>query len=198
MKGLRQVSRYASICIVSLLLSSCAALTDLPEPTSIKQRLDMMPSEAPVLQPVTVYWNEHQVPFVEAQTDSDAAFALGLVHAHLRLGQMEVLRRLSQARLQEMTGPIPQVAQIEQTLRILNLGKTSQQVYEAMRPEKKAWLDAFVSGVNHYMNSARVLPHEYELLGLDRETWKPQDVLTIGRLASIDVNGHGYHFFFCY
>lgn len=148
----------------------------------------MMPVAAPLERPVTIHWNAQQVPFIEAQTDRDAAFALGLVHAHLRLGQMEVLRRLSQARLQEMAGPIPQVAQIEQALRILNLGKTSKQVYAAMQPEKKAWLDAFVAGVNHYMTTARDLPHEYTLLGLDRETWKPEEILTIGRLASIDVN----------
>jgi penicillin G amidase len=45
-----------------------------------------------------------------------------------------------------------------------------------------------VAGVNHYMTTAEELPHEYTLLGLDRETWKPEEILTIGRLASVDVN----------
>lgn len=152
----------------------------------------MMPASAPLQQPVRIHWNDQQVPFIEAATDRDAAFTLGLVHAHLRLGQMEVLRRLSQARLQEMAGPIPQVAQIEQALRILNLGKTSHQVYAAMQPKEKAWLDAFVAGVNHYMTTAKDLPHEYTLLGLDREIWQPEEILTIGRLASIDVNWLGW------
>lgn len=142
----------------------------------------------PFERPVTIHWNAQAVPFIEAETDRDAAFALGLVHAHLRLGQMEVLRRVSQARLQEMAGPIAQVAQIEQALRILNLGKTSRQVYAAMAPEKKAWLDAFVAGVNMYQRTAKDLPHEYTLLGLDVVPWEPHEVLTIGRLASVDVS----------
>jgi penicillin G amidase len=172
----------------AVLLASCAVFSGLPEPTNLKQRIAMMPVAVPVTGPVSIYWNEQQVPFIEATSDRDAAFALGLVHAHLRLGQMEVLRRLSQARLQEMAGPVPQVAQIEHALRILNLGKTSKQVYAQMKPQEKAWLDAFVAGVNHYMITADDLPHEYTLLGMDRETWRAEEILTIGRLASIDVN----------
>jgi penicillin G amidase len=187
-QSFRQLRRILALGVAATALASCAVLSGLPDPTTVEQRLAMMPATAPVQGPVTIHWNAQQVPFIEAQTDRDAAFALGMVHAHLRLGQMEVLRRLSQARLQEMAGPVPQVAQIEQALRILNLGKTSKQVYAAMQPEKKAWLDAFVAGVNYYMTTAEELPHEYTLLGLDRETWKPEEILTIGRLASIDVN----------
>jgi penicillin G amidase len=184
----KSVRQFLALSAAALALSSCAVLSGLPDPTDLKQRLAMMPANAPLQQPVRIHWNEQQVPFIEASTDRDAAFALGMVHAHLRLGQMEVLRRLSQARLQEMAGPVPQVAQIEQALRILNLGKTSKQVYAAMTPEKKVWLDAFVAGVNHYMTTAEDLPHEYTLLGLDKETWRADEILTIGRLASIDVN----------
>ncbi|NOT41712.1 MAG: penicillin acylase family protein [Alphaproteobacteria bacterium] len=170
-------------------LASCAVLTPLPEPRSLDQRLAMIPATAlPVQGPVTVWWNEHQVPFIEATTDRDAAFALGLVHAHLRLGQMEVMRRVSQARISEMAGPIPQVADIEHALRILDLGKTSATVYASMPADTKAWLDAFVEGVNHYQANAKELPHEYALLGLEKEPWRAEEILTIGRLASIDVS----------
>jgi len=170
-------------------LTSCAVLTPLPEARSLNERLAMFPTAPiPVERPITVWWNEHQVPFVEAATDRDAAFALGLVHAHLRLGQMEVMRRVSQARIQEMAGPIPQVADIEHALRILDLGKTSAAVYASMPADTKTWLDAFVEGVNHYQANAKELPHEYALLGLDKEPWKSEEILTIGRLASVDVS----------
>jgi penicillin amidase len=154
----------------------------------LDQRLAMLPANAPVSAPVTIWWNERQVPFIEASTDRDAAFALGLAHAHLRLGQMEVMRRVSQARISEMAGPIPQVADIEHALRILDLGKTSPAVYAAMPADTKVWLDAFVAGVNHYQANATDLPHEYALLGLDKEPWRPEEILTIGRLASVDVS----------
>lgn len=170
-------------------LTSCAVFVSLPEARTLNERLAMLPeAPMPVQQPVTVWWNERQVPFVEAKTDRDAAFALGLVHAHLRLGQMEVMRRVSQARISEIAGPIPQVADIEHALRILDLGKTSATVYASMPADTKAWLDAFVEGVNHYQANMKEPPHEYALLGLEREPWRSEEILTIGRLASVDVS----------
>ncbi len=181
--------RLLTFALLATALASCAVFTPLPEPRTLDQRLTMVPSAGVrVQQPVTVWWNEHQVPYIEAATDRDAAFALGLVHAHLRLGQMEVMRRISQARISEMAGPIPQVADIEHALRILDLGRTSKAVYAAMPADTKAWLDAFVEGVNHYQATAKELPHEYALLGLDREPWRSEEILTIGRLASVDVS----------
>jgi penicillin G amidase len=169
--------------------ASCAVFTPLPEPRTLPERLAMFPTSGlPLEQPVTVWWNAHQVPFIEAATDRDAAFTLGLVHAHLRLGQMEVMRRVSQGRISEIAGPIPQVADIEHALRILDLGKTSKTVYASMPADTKAWLDAFVAGINHYQAKAAELPHEYALLGLEREPWRSEEILTIGRLASVDVS----------
>ncbi len=183
-------NRIAVIGLAALTSSSCAVVASLPEPATLEQRLAMMPLDIdlPLDQPVTIHWNEQGVPFIEAKTDHDAAFALGLAHAHLRLGQMEMLRRISQARLQEMAGPIPQVAEIEQALRILNFGKTSKNVYARMAPNRRAWLDAFVAGVNTYQQNVKELPHEFTLLGFDVEPWRPEEVLTIGRLASVDVS----------
>ena len=38
----------------------------------------------PLEQAVQVRWNGHMVPYIEAETDRDLAFTLGMVHAHLR------------------------------------------------------------------------------------------------------------------
>src|SRR5215469_11718895 len=55
---------------------------------TIEERLAMLPrAGAPVERPVTIRWNRHQVPFIIAESDRDLAAALGVVHAHLRLGQ---------------------------------------------------------------------------------------------------------------
>src|SRR3954471_2996327 len=59
---------------------------------------------APVAAPVEIRWNEHLVPFIDATSDRDLAVALGLVHAHLRLAQMELLRRIARGRLAELLG----------------------------------------------------------------------------------------------
>ena len=69
------------------------------------ERLRSFPlRRAPVAAPVEIRWNEHLVPFIEATSDRDLAVALGLVHAHLRLAQMELLRRIAQGRLAEALG----------------------------------------------------------------------------------------------
>lgn len=59
---------------------------------SLRERLEMLPRKGlPIDQPVRLRWDEHQVPFIEAQSDRDLAVALGVVHAHLRLGQIEMI-----------------------------------------------------------------------------------------------------------
>src|SRR4051794_7204947 len=74
---------------------------------SLGQRLSMMPDHGlPLGQAVVIHWNDHQIPYIEADTDHDLAVALGLVHAHLRLAQIELMRRLAQGRMSEMIGRI--------------------------------------------------------------------------------------------
>jgi penicillin amidase len=179
--------RILALSMISSLLVGCAVLSPLPKKTDIGQRLAMFPTEGlPLKAPVTVHWDKHQVPFIEAQNDADLAFTLGLVHAHLRLGQMELMRRISQGRISEMAGPL--TTEIDHSLRILNYAKAAEASEAAMPPETKAWVTAFVAGINHYQKTAKVLPAEYRILGMDREPWTVRDLLTIGRLASTDVN----------
>jgi penicillin G amidase len=66
---------------------------------TLEDRLGMVPRTGiPVTATVVVHRNRHQIPFIEAKSDHDVAVALGIVHAHLRLGQR---RRLSQGRVAE-------------------------------------------------------------------------------------------------
>ncbi|RJF88289.1 hypothetical protein D3874_15780 [Oleomonas cavernae] len=76
-----------------------------PRPVSMPERLAAMPADAPLAAPLTIHWDEHQIPFIEAQSDRDLAVGLGLVHAHLRLGQIEIMRRVALGRVAEMIAP---------------------------------------------------------------------------------------------
>lgn len=169
------------------LLSACAMLTPLPRDTTSDDRLNAIPVEGLALEgKVTIHWDDHQVPFIEAERDADLPVAMGLVHAHLRLGQMELLRRISQGRIAEMGGPL--AAEIDEGLRILNFGAAADKIEAALPPETRAWLEGYVRGVNHYQQNVRRLPQEYRVLGLEREPWTVRDVLTFGRLSGTDVN----------
>ncbi len=182
-----RLNRLLGTVAAAAALSGCALTTSLPESSGLTQRLAAFPvSGLPLEAPVTVHWTDHQIPFIEAGSDRDLAFTLGLVHAHLRLGQMEVLRRISQGRISEMGGP--PAAEIDHSLRILNFGRAAPEIVASMPPETRTWMDGFVAGINHYLMNVRELPHEFTLLGLEREPWQPTDIVTIGRLASTDIN----------
>lgn len=168
-------------------IAGCAVLTPLPRQSSVAQRLAAIPLDgAPVKGRLTIHWNEHQVPFVEAEHDSDAAFGLGLVHAHLRLGQMEIFRRISQGRISEMGGPL--ATDIDHALRILDFGRAVAEIEADLPDETRAWLEGFVAGINHYQGNVAELPAEFSILGMRREPWTVRDVLICGRLAGTDVN----------
>ena len=169
------------------LLSACSVLSPLPGETTRSDRLDAIPTAGLQLKGrVTIHWDAHQVPFIEAEQDDDVPVAMGLVQAHLRLGQMEILRRISQGRIAEMGGPL--AAEIDQGLRILNFGRAAAETEAALPPESRAWLEGFVRGTNHYQQNVERLPQEYRVLGMEREPWIVRDVLTFGRLSGTDVN----------
>jgi len=181
---LRQV---AGAAMVATGLAACGVLSPLPRSTTLDERLAMFPTaDLPLQSDVRIYWNEHHVPFIEAESDDDLAFTLGLVHAHLRLGLMEIFRRASQGRLAEIGGPV--ATDIDHALRIVDFGKASPAILAAMPADSRRWLDRFVDGVNHYVANAERLPHEFAVLGLSREPWTAEDIVTAGRLASADVN----------
>ena len=186
MDGLKTARRLC-LGVITAFLGGCAVLAPLPEPSTVSERLAMLPAEgAPVAGRTTIHWDRHQIPFVEAETDADAAVALGLVHAHLRLGQMEILRRISQGRLAEMGGPL--ATEIDQGIRLLDFDRAVPEIEAQLPDDTRLWLDGFVRGVNHYQHNVERLPLEFAVLGLEREPWTVADVLTIGRLVGTDVN----------
>ena len=173
--------------LIAPLLSGCALLSPLPQDTTLEQRLAGLPtSDMPVDGPVVIRWDDHLVPFIEAKSDRDLAVALGVVHAHLRLGQMELMRRIADGRLAELAGPL--ATEIDHGLRILNYRRGAERSAATLPDETRIWLQGFVDGINHYQRVMAEPPHEYRVLGLEREPWTIEDVLTIGRLGSTDVN----------
>jgi penicillin amidase len=186
-------AQFFALALSLTFLSGCALLKRLPEESSLEERLKVFPTkDLPLAAPVAIYWNEQQVPFIEASTDQDLAFALGMVHAHLRLAQMTILRRIAEGRLAESAGPL--AVDIDHSLRILNFGRGAAEFEAAMPPETRAFVEDFVNGVNYYQGLLKddELPHEFHVLALKRELWSVRDVLAIGRLAGTDINWLGY------
>lgn len=153
---------------------------------TLHQRLAALPLRGlPLAAPVTVHWDTHQIPFIEAENDADLAVVLGALHVHLRWTQMEVMRRLSQGRVAEMIGPLG--IEVDHALRLVSFGKAVARIVAALPEATRSWASSFVAGINRAIELAPAPPPDLALLGLAREPWAIEDVLTLGRLVSLDV-----------
>ena len=129
--------------------------------------------------PVTVQYDERQVPHIFAANDHDLYFAQGFVTAADRLWQMDFQVRAAAGRLAEILGPGPDSVILNRDRRMRRLGM----VYGAERtlprmledPLTRQALEAYAAGINAYLDQLRPadLPLEYKLLDYRPEPWTP-------------------------
>jgi penicillin amidase len=153
------------------LLTGMAALrAGAPRSCTTAARLQEFSSRAlPVRDSVQVRWNQHQVPFIEAASDHDLAVALGAVHAHLRLGQIELMRRIAKGRLAEAVGPA--AVPVDYALRLLNMERAVPAIMAKLPEETLVWLAGFAEGLNAYIEKRSGRPYDLNVLGLDPQPW---------------------------
>lgn len=170
-------------------VSSCISTPPRPGSITTTERVAVFPTDnLPLRAPAEVYWSEHGIPFVMAQDDLDAPLLIGMVHGHLRLGQMELTKRAAQGRLAELGGPIL-LDDLDHAIRTFDLGKAVPRIVADLPPETRLWLERYVEGLNVYIARLDELPPEFSLLGIDKvEPWTVEDVVLMGRLVGVDVN----------
>jgi penicillin amidase len=163
-----------------------AARLPAPVTLNLDERLGNVPLEgAPITAAVDIHWDKHAIPFVTAKNLPDLATGLGVVHAHLRLGQLEIMRRLAQGRIAEMIGALG--LEFDVAIRTVDICRAVPEII-AMLPEESAiWAQAFLAGINHVIERAPALPLEFQLLGFSRELWTMQDLFALARLTSADM-----------
>ncbi|MCR0985627.1 penicillin acylase family protein [Roseomonas populi] len=178
----------ALLLTVMGLLPGCNAL--FPPEVTAERRLAALPREGLALErPVTIRWNAHLVPWIEAETDGDLAYSLGLVHGHLRGAQVQLLRLVARGRLSEAGGFLG--LDVDHALRILDFGRAAPEIERNFPPETRLFAERFVAGLNQaILHGPR--PPEAGLLNLPREPFTVADMLAVGRLAGTDVNWLGY------
>lgn len=182
----RSARRLAAMALTALLLSWRRLVSRRPRPSDLAKRLDALPRrDLPLGGPVEIAFDRHQIPYLDARDDDDLALALGLVHAHLRLGQMEILRRIAYGRISEIAGPL--TVDLDISLRVFDFPCAALAVVAGMPPATRRWVERFVEGINVHLALQPALPHELRLLGVRPEPWCSEDVVAIGRLAGTDV-----------
>jgi len=192
-RWVRRLGWVAGLAVVGvtgglLTLPGCLATPPAIGSVSGVDRLSRLDGDWPGLAGETrIYWDERLIPSIHAPNDQDIPYAMGLVHAHLRGAQMDMLRRVSQGRVAEMVGPI--AAGIDAGLRAVDLGRAAGEMAEALPLETRAWMDRYVAGINAYRARWPQPPADARALAIDvGEPFSVEDVLTIGRLASVDIN----------
>jgi penicillin amidase len=170
----------------ALAAAAAARLRPRPAAVTLDQRLAMLPlAGLSLASPVEIFWNDHHVPFIAAATDTDLATALGVVHAHLRLAQIEIMRRVAFGRVAELIGPLG--IGIDRSLRLMGLGRAVPAIIAGLPDATREWSEAFVAGLNHHIAHVTALPYEFELLGLRPEPWTLTDLFMLARLVSADI-----------
>jgi penicillin amidase len=128
------------------------------------------------------------IPTIRAQSERDAAFALGFVHAQDRLFQMDLTRRLVAGRLSEWFGA--RALASDRYFRTMGLYRAGERQYALLSPELRQVLDAYAAGVNAFFATRRgALPTEYYLIDAAPEPWRPADTLAWGKLMAQALGG---------
>jgi len=146
---------------------------------------------------VDIYRDAMGIPHIYAANTYDLFFAQGYVHAQDRFWQMDFWRHVGAGELSEMFG----AGQLETDVFLKTLGweKTAEAEWEGLDPASKAFLKAYVDGVNAYIKDkeATELSLEYAILGLPIlspdyviEEWTPVNSLTWGKAMAWDLRGN--------
>lgn len=139
--------------------------------------------------PVEVRRDGDGIVTIRAQSERDAAVALGYVHAQDRLWQMDFMRRSGAGRLSEVVGPATR--RLDRFMRTLGLYRVAEANVEQASPALRAVLDAYAAGVNAFMaDPGGPLPLEFQLLRYRPEPWTPADSLVWGRLMALQLSGN--------
>ncbi len=183
----------AALAAVALLAACGEEETPAPPP-------DTVGANPTLSAPVEVLFDALGTPHVYAQSDLDAAYAVGYVQARDRLFQMDFFRRVARGRLSELVGPAALDVDRGQRLIFTTQAPSSRGTHriedviaDALPPAMRALLQAYADGVNRFLEDLRAgangarLPVEYALAGLgaaDVAPWAVEDTIAFGRLLS--------------
>ncbi|HUB97498.1 MAG TPA: penicillin acylase family protein, partial [Stellaceae bacterium] len=138
---------------------------------------------------VSVTRDRYAIPTIKAESEHDADFALGFVHAQDRLFSMDMMRRYGEGRLSEIFGA--QTLGIDETMRVLGLYRAAEAQYAVLSPTVRAALDAYADGINAYLATHEgAWPPEYYLLGFRPEPWRAVDSLVWEKLMDLELSAN--------
>ncbi len=128
------------------------------------------------------------IPTIRAESEGDAFFGLGYVHAQDRLWQMDMMRRLALGRLSEILGDA--TLKTDQGMRLHGFGDLVRDQYASLDPATRDDLQAYARGVNAFLRHDGALGTEFAVLGYAPEPWKAWHSLLWPRLMALRLSGN--------
>lgn len=177
---LKKVLIGLGLVILLLIMAVFIGYNSLKPTYKGSQKLDGLKSE------VEIIFDTYGVPHITAQSEEDAHFALGYVHAQDRLFQMEMLRRVASGRLSEIFGQ--DLLETDQFFRTLGISLQAEEAIQQFwtNEQNEPWQVntlAYLKGINQFIEKGPK-PVEFLLLGISMEPYALQDVyLTTGFMA---------------
>lgn len=114
-------------------------------------------------EPVHVVFTEHGRPHVYATNREDLGYVLGFIVARDRYFVMDLQRRLAQGTISSLLGDAALPNDVE--ARMIGMDHVTQRVLDNLSPETEVYLDAYVRGINEYIErvKSKELPGPSEL-----------------------------------
>lgn len=175
------------VLIFLFLLSGCYLNPPKPGTFSLEERLEAFPKNPAFLDSVSIHWDKYAIPYIEAKNDLDVPYAMGLIHAHLRLSQLEIFRRVIFGEFGETASYFGFL--VDEGIRTLNPTKAIDEIEKSLPKVTKDWILRYVEGINHYKFNLKLPSDDLAFMNLeDTRVWEVRDVIAITRLAAADVN----------
>jgi penicillin amidase len=140
-----------------------------------------------ITSPVNIRFDLYGTPTLIAESDKDAYFAQGYLHASERMWQMDIQRRLTQGRTSEVFGRNSVNTDI--WMRTLGINEAAKKSWRGLSEDAKGALTAYTKGVNAWLKSSQALPLEYLYLGIEPEPWKENDSIAWQKMLALKL-GH--------
>jgi penicillin amidase len=138
--------------------------------------------------PVDITVDADGIPRIRAANATDAAAALGFLHARERLVQMDLMRRAASGELSEIAGPA--TLRNDRLMRVLGLRARAVADLPTLDPEVHSLLEAYARGVNAWIDRrGRFAAEAYIVLGAPRH-WSVVDSLLWGKTMGLYLSGN--------
>jgi len=142
-----------------------------------------------------VYFDENLIPHVYANSETDACYIQGYLHAKFRLWQMEFQTFAAAGRLSEVLGAGKDNGYLTYDRAMRRLGMVTAAQASLVEMEKdsttKKDCDAYTAGVNAWISQLKEgdLPLEYKLLNYRPEPWTNLKIALFVKYMAYDLAG---------